>query len=342
LSESGAPQPCSIVECPRNRGEFECLEGHEPASECPNLRGEAEPDTAETASTEDDDLVDPSEEPVVDLWPGRPLTVEQADGVTSARRARVVLIAGVDETGKTTLMASMFDRFQRGPFGGFRFAGSRTLMAFEERCFESRLASGRQHFATQRTRVTDSPELLHLDLEDVESGAWSTLLLPDLAAERFETVINTVEAWQELPIIGRVDRVAVLVDGARMARDEDRWTCISECQTLVRGALEMEVVPASALDVVITKWDMVLESGAVDAARSATASVVKSGQRFASSELPDPVETAARSAIDEVPSGTGMEVLLKRWLAPAQVDRPAAKRIDRGERAFSQFGWNTE
>jgi hypothetical protein len=270
------------------------------------------------------------------------MTATQANVVSRIRRAHVVLVAGVAETGKTTLMASLFDRYQRGPFGGFRFRGSRTLVGFEERCFFSRLASGRRSFTTPRTTLTGGAELLHLDLEDVADGSRSTLLLPDLPAERYSVVIDDVAEWRNLPAVDRVDRVAVLVDGKRLADDATKWEALAQAQTLARGAIESGVATAETLDLAITKWDEVAKLDAEVAVRESAAGLRDAVVRFTSSSLPDVVECASRSVAPEATvSGAGLDILLRRWLTPRSPEPRQLPAPLRGKRAFSSFGATT-
>lgn len=281
---------------------------------------------------------EPDAEPIIEMWSGRPLTAAQADAVTRQRRARVVLVAGMAESGKTTLMASLFDRFQRGPFAGYRFGGSRTLMAFEERCFDSRLASGRSEFVTPRTRIGGpGAELLHLNLEHVESREYETLLLPDLPAERFEAATNEVATWHSLPIADRIDRLTILVDGESLLRDDERWTSTAKSETLLRGALEAAVVVPEAIDLIVTKWDKVVAAHAEAVAEEAEAMLMRTGARVAGTALHPAVHCAARSTNPDIEPGFGLAELLHRWLAPlpqAAADRPV---VDRGARVFCRF-----
>jgi hypothetical protein len=73
--------------------------------------------------------------------------------------------------GKTTLLASLHDAFQRKPFAGFLAAGSRTLLGFEERCFDSRAPSEAQEPKTLRTTPAEVLLFYHMWLrnQDLES-----------------------------------------------------------------------------------------------------------------------------------------------------------------------------
>ena len=114
-----------------------------------------------------DEQVTAEEEPeqsleVVSLSNGRALTQEQANELARSALTRLIVILGESDSGKTTLLAHINERLQRGPLGEMSFAGSRTLPAFEERCFLSRSASRRSQPTTQRTPLGQDQGLLHL------------------------------------------------------------------------------------------------------------------------------------------------------------------------------------
>src|SRR5258708_4978508 len=99
---------------------------------------ETEDETEGDTLAADDDSVD---EAVVGLETGAPLNASETEILRRHRRTRLVVLAGDSKSGKTTLLASIFLRFQQGPFGDYLFAGSHTLMGFEARCWPSRAAS---------------------------------------------------------------------------------------------------------------------------------------------------------------------------------------------------------
>ena len=70
---------------------------------------------------------------LMDIHHGEALTCTECTAITFENRTQIVLIAGPAKSGKTTLIASLFHLFQRGPFLDYRFAGSQTLRGFDMR-----------------------------------------------------------------------------------------------------------------------------------------------------------------------------------------------------------------
>jgi hypothetical protein len=309
-----AERVCSLEGCPANTG-GECLEGHAQIDECPNFDAATDEDQAPAAVA-----AAPLDAPHVELWSGDALLPEEANAIVAGGRSTTVLLAGEAESGKTTLLAALFERYLDGPYAGLRFSGSRTLGAFEERCFLARVASGRTQPTTKRTALTDQPRLIHLELQSETDGRSHDLLAVDVAGERFTAVRNNNEAWSAISVMDSMDRVVFLFDGARLADPTLRQETISGTRQLMRSAIETGSVPVEIADVTVTKWDLVVRAGE-DAVKSANEALTRYGEMLGRD--PDSfVKTAARSEIEEVAAGLGLDSLLENWLR-ARSDRPS-------------------
>ena len=97
----------------------------------------------------------------IELYAGTELATEDTDAVTLRYPAHLIVFAGEAESGKTTVLASIYDRLSDGPFAGFRFAGSRSLLGFEQICYLNRLASGGTRPDTPRTVPSDEAAYYH-------------------------------------------------------------------------------------------------------------------------------------------------------------------------------------
>src|SRR4051812_27005795 len=60
-----------------------------------------------------------------ELWDGEKLGLNAVDEVLRAHESRVIAVIGPIDAGKTTLVAALYDLFQRGPVGNWRFRRSR-------------------------------------------------------------------------------------------------------------------------------------------------------------------------------------------------------------------------
>ncbi len=156
----------------------------------------------------------------LELPSGKGLTLDAAKQFTRSHFAQLILFAGTANSGKTTLLASIYLLFQKGPLAGYLFAGSDTLVGFETRTYNARTASKRDSPTTPRTIV---PEHLHLAIRKANlSEPIMDLLLCDLSGEDFREAKDSSDACRQMQLIRRADIFVLLVDGEKLAAPESR------------------------------------------------------------------------------------------------------------------------
>lgn len=185
------------------------------------------------------------------------LSIEEANLVATEFGTTVVLIAGGQSTGKTTMGVTIWSQFLEGPFADFRFAGSRTLDAFDQRHFASRVSSGNSHAETERTESEDM-RVLHLRVASASQDVVD-LMLSDIRGEFFEDLINGLPPTGGLlPLVRRADKVLVIVDGDRVAAAADRQTAIREARLLIGRLTDPGWMDSDTpLQVTLTKLDLI-------------------------------------------------------------------------------------
>lgn len=196
----------------------------------------------------------------VNLPSGHPLKDEGASNLLRAHAAPIILLAGAAKSGKTTLLASLHDSFQRKPFAGYLAAGSCTLMGFEERCFDSRTASEADQPTTLRTRPAEGLLFYHLKLrnEDLKSPI-KHVLLADMSGEHYSGALDSATEIHALTIITRADHFVHLVDGGKLVSKEHSAHTQSNAMMLMRRCFEEGMLEKDAkVDILLTKWDIVL------------------------------------------------------------------------------------
>lgn len=215
-----------------------------------------EPQTAPgTAEHQAADL-SPEGPALVELPLGKGLSAQAASAVLREAFTGVILVAGTAKSGKTTLLASLYLLFQKGPFAGYLFAESKTLVGFENRNYFALCASKGVKPKTPRTTIS---EHLHLQVrrEDLSEPVRS-LLLCDLSGEDFREAKDSSEACKRLEIIRRADFFVLLVDGEKLRDPTSRKRAKNDPMTLLRNCLDNGMLGArSAVDVLFTKWDLV-------------------------------------------------------------------------------------
>lgn len=254
---------CDQEGCPI-QSEGRCLEGFPTGEGCPHLHEGEEPaaaseeDSAEESFANEDAV--PEVEEMVHLAGDAALTPAEAHDVASEHGARLVLVAGEFEAGKTTLGVELYGRFLLGAYEGWKFGGSHTLIALDKRYFPTRYASGREKAVTERTQ-TGHEGLLHFRL--ASDGREFALLLSDYRGERFENIIDGASVQEETPIARRADATLVLINGVKIADSKLRQESIVRTRLLIGGLTDGGgVTRGRPMAIVLTKADLIDEATA--------------------------------------------------------------------------------
>lgn len=233
-----------------------CAEGHQPAESCPNfgLGADAAPD-------EDSGVGAGQRVEALDLPNGEALSIESVDRFLRWRAARFITIVGEKDSGKTTLLCSLYDRFLKGVFAGFRFAESWTLMGFERRCHYSRVVSGLSSPDTAHTSIQDGVQFLHLGVARLQNSERCDLMFADRAGETYAAIRTKPDSARTLVELSKSDRLVLLVDGARVAEPSERAGALQSVRQTLRALIQEGLAGAHlAVQVVTSKLDLIYVS----------------------------------------------------------------------------------
>jgi hypothetical protein len=189
------------------------------------------------------------------------MTLAKARMLSGRRGARLVLLMGEAETGKTALTATLWQRFlEEDGLAGHRLAGSRTARGFERRAHWARLKAREPEAHLPGTRIVDGG-LLHLRVRRPD-GRRVELLLWDLAGEQFEHVREGRRLVDELPWAARVDRFVVVLDAKALSLRGGSEIAVTRAQRLLLALQASQVVRDTArVAVLVTKGDMLTDAG---------------------------------------------------------------------------------
>jgi hypothetical protein len=252
----------------------------------------------------------------------------------------VVRVALISEqrAGKTTLLGSLFERFCKGPFAGFSFIGSRTLVGFAKLHFMALLSSGGREPTVPRTSRQDPTAYFHLRLQD-RNGANVDLIMSDRSGEVYEDArmdTDLIPDLEELPV---AMRACFLLDGAKLAAKETRPAYSRQFKQLIHalndnGALQhMDYV-----EVLSTKFDVTQSQEAASENEEYLAMYEKQLVReFAERNLVLKCYRICALPKEDMSVGfKGLDDLVQRWtksvLAPSVEPRPcktAVRQIDK-------------
>ena len=132
----------------------------------------------------------------------------QADAFLRQSGATLIAVIAPPEVGKTTLLATLYDRLQRGELNGLGFAGSETLRGYEQRCHLSRIASNAPVADTQRT----PRDVTFLHLRIAHGRGIDDLVFADRSGEMFDEALGAVDNFLGFTELERCGALLFLVD----------------------------------------------------------------------------------------------------------------------------------
>jgi hypothetical protein len=193
------------------------------------------------------------------------LTVGDANGVLRRGGSRVIAIVGPKEAGKTTLIASIFELFLRGPIGPYRFSSSTTLYAFERSCHPSRAVSQNVVPKTERSLLTDV-HFYHLATRK-DGAPIVDMLLADRNGEDYRSSTDDPSTASSFAEIARADTITFLVDGSHLLDLTTRSMVVSEVVAIAQALIDGgTIVGRPRVAIVLTKVDRIL--GSTDSERT--------------------------------------------------------------------------
>lgn len=275
----------------------------------------------------------------IELPTGMELTPTSASPITQSRPSRIIVLAGPSDSGKTTLLTAIYEKFCRGPFAGTRFAGSQTLWAWEQRCHTLRVASGRTSPETERTKRAQEQHLLHLRLQnEVKPHRTTDVLLTDIDGERFSEAIQSTEESKKLTLVSRADHFVLCLDGKRLSDTRLRFAARDEGLTLLRAFIEAGMLgKASSVMVLFTKTDLLRQTPNVDKllAEIEEEYTQKYGGSFGALRFHAVAAYPFQPAI-------GIDELVRRWMSETRVGQNLNETLDeksvlQSERQINKF-----
>lgn len=216
---------------------------------------------ADALSTDADENVEPADlteaSSFIDFFSGSVLGPADADAVTLRSPTQLIVLAGAEGSGKTTVLTSIYERFSQGPFAGFQFAGSRSLLGFEEICHLNRITSGNGRPDIQRTVPSEEAAYYHFAL--AQDGHRHQVLLSAVSGELFRLARDMREDCARLTFLLRANTIVVLVDGARLVVPEFRENAVADAAGILSSFLDAKMLsPHTRVELVFSKMDRIV------------------------------------------------------------------------------------
>jgi hypothetical protein len=337
------PASCKQSGCPlAQTGAGTCLENFVPPSSCPHYLAESMAATAPPAVAPASPQISTPKKPArapddVELPAGTAFDPSTVYEVAREGLARVVILAGEQRSGKTTLISSLYELFQEGVVGRFSFAGSKTLPAFEERCHDARMTSGREIPDTERTKPGEGFRFLHLALLDREAPSRTNLLLGDMSGELYDAVRDSSDECAKYEFLRRADHFVVMLNGAKLANNNHAET-YAHARGVVRSLVDADVLRGHThVTLLTTKWDLIVRSG--DRAQARVTELEESFRTTFASKLPQVhfAHVAARPENADLDFAFGLNDLLNAWMDKVGLAPPPRLNVVASEREFDRL-----
>ena len=275
----------------------------------------------------------------IQLASANALTPSQASGLLRAEDARVIAILGPLKSGKTSLIASLYDLFQAGPVMEIEFSRSRTLHAFERACHNARSASRRHEPDMSRTR-RGGVSFYHLEIGGGAAGDGLALIMGDRSGEEYREVADDASIASTFSEVVRADSITVLVDGERLLDAGKRHNLRSEIILMLQALHDGDGLRVgSRLALVLTKLDAVQDSAYAEQAVCYFTRLLDHLRGLFAEALSsiEPFRIAASPKTDTLERGTGVPDLLSFWLQPAVRPAPPVSPSPSFDRAFARL-----
>lgn len=202
-----------------------------------------------------------SNEPeAVQLPGGQTLSAEDLYPIFAAEKSSLCVLVGDVGSGKTALLTCIYHAVLAGMYQKkYLFAGSHTLLAFEERAYSTRVASMRVQPDVGRTPKGSINKYLHLRFERCDSGEVINLLATDFSGEDYNEIHADVNAaWERFPVARAANCFVYLLDGERLQKRKNRDGELLRMEHLLRTFSDGGLLKHNAsILIAVSKYDLI-------------------------------------------------------------------------------------
>jgi len=332
---------CRQENCPvKEKGE--CLEALEDLEECTHFYWNESDDGGEIDEGHSDTEMATSSGNTsrFTLFSANELTLQEIPIVTNKHHCELVVILGDLDSGKTTLLATIFDLFQTGDFQNLLFAGSLTQKGFERRSHLSRVVSGRSKADTERTKSLEF-RVLHLAVKVKGRSEVRHLLLSDVSGETIRQARNSSSVMKkQLQVVKHADHLFYVLDGEGLT-SQNRAKTLLNADLFIKSAIQNQIFNSSTkLNILITKWDKLKGERNFDGGKF----LEELKQRFEDKFGPDlgmivfsKIASRPDEHVKEFDMGYGVSEFLNDLLLERRKQIPSSIPVNTSERFIDRF-----
>jgi len=297
-------------------------------SECPHYKESAdEDDIDELENEQPNDLVDNEQlsSGMIDVYSGKALRLNEVNRISTSAISRLIILAGMPDAGKTTLLLSLMHLFQTKPeFQNYIFAGSETLLDFEEKAHPSKAESENVEENTGRTPI-GPPTFLHLAVNNKTSNHSTNLIFTDVSGELFNALKDNTEQCKNFTLAERADHFVILFDADRITTLKDRAIAKTSGISIIKSLIQAGTLkPHTRIQIIFSRWDLYIQKGKqkshdeyIDLLKTDLRAQI--GSKF---EI-EFFEVSARPKSNLLTFGHGLEKVFPMWVTQSILDKQA-------------------
>lgn len=273
---------------------------------------------------------------------GKELSLEMCYKITCRSKSNLIVVAGPSDCGKTTLITTIYQKFQKGPVNNYNFAGSETLQGFEQRAFLSRVDSNMEEAQTPKTRrgVTD---FLHLRVFNSNNKKFTDLLITDFSGEDYSSAIGNVSMMKkEFGVIRSAKNILIIIDGEKVSHKETKFGEIENALDLLTTVIDAGLLSKfTSVEVSVSKYDILISNLGGDNEVEKLLDYIRKRfeDRFKENikVLNFSKVAAMPNETKEIPVAYGLDGILSSWVEENSVDEESLNDVVLMENLSSQF-----
>lgn len=325
---------------------------------CPHYSSESnesdnQDDLIEDDENEDENIEDAdnntwaSSEDLIDVHSGKAMTIEDVDKLAKLSLTRLVVLAGMPEAGKTTLLLSLIHMFSTKPsYEGYIFAGSDTLLDFEEKSHLSKIDSEIEIPLTGRTPFGE-PTFMHLKVTDqMQQANKVDLIFTDISGETFKALKDSTEECRKFDLCRRADHFVLFFDTKKLTSYKERASSKSAGLGILRSLIEAEsLLPHTNIQIVFSRWDL-FDDGSSPEIHEEFLNLLKEEIKNKYGLIFNITfhESACRPKGNNFNFGHGLDSIFLEWVNKSQLDSNIIREFeiegDSDLRQFMKFKFN--
>lgn len=214
-----------------------------------------------TEELENNSVEDETESNDYKLSSGDALNEKELYLLTAKKDTKIIYVLGPVGSGKTTLETMLYECFLKNLNDDLVFAGSETLLGFEERLNYLRVISGNSDANMERTYMNEERCFLHLNLLKKQKNENCSIVFTDISGEIFDRCsANKANLEEDLKNLDLAQNIVLFMDGFALLDRSRRHEVVSKIRSFLLTLKSSKLYRENCnIDIMISKNDIIYE-----------------------------------------------------------------------------------